>query len=210
MSKDSIIGGIIGFILGGGIGAFISYKITKKKNLNSSEEEIENVRKFYISENDKNISKISKKFDISTKALNKYLLGDDKDINEECAANEKAKEEKYDEETYSNIAGTYGSEGIEESNSKDFEPYLIPKEEYEENSDAYISYNLTYYINTDTLLVTQPSQNDIPDVCKKRITDAINLRTAFEGRDVIYVRNDGEHANYLIREAIDIGSLGQK
>lgn len=166
------------FALGAAVGSFATWKIIKDKYERIAQEEIDSVKQVFS----KRAEKLNNEFDEAQQKPKK-------DDSNQAIANDK----------YKNILNKHNYTKYSESETKEahsmdeFEPYVIPPEEFGELDD-YETISLTYY--SDGML-TDDQDNIIEDVVGAVGWDYEDHFGEYED-DSVFIRNDARKCDYEI------------
>lgn len=220
MNKN--VANALSFVLGGGLGAFIAYKVCKKKYEQISKEEIESIKKRYIpgygvpgvhsgrypwgsdekveADTNETVTVDSVTGEVTVETHKFDSMFDDKDDdrpNMIIDRSDVAKEQAIERAKYANVLKGLGYAEPDPSEFDDPKyqvPYIITPDEFGEK-DGYDIISLTYYHNDGVLADDMDERiDDYEDIIGK---DALDHFGDYED-DSVFVRNDRLKADYEI------------
>lgn len=188
----------LSFVLGGGLGAFITYKVCKKKYEQIAKEEIESIKKRYIPGYTVTVDSVTGEVTVETHKFDSMFDDEDDDRpNMIIDRSDVAKEQAIERAKYANVLKGLGYAEPDPSEFDDPKyqvPYIITPDEFGEK-DGYDIISLTYYHNDGVLADDMDERiDDYEDIIGK---DALDHFGDYED-DSVFVRNDRLKADYEI------------
>lgn len=194
---------ILIFAAGAALGAGITYKIVEEKFQRQTQEDVEDVKRYFNNEYEKRVNEMKEELGI-------VVIEDEEDISE--GLKEAADLTRYD--------GILNKEGYREEDENDEEEeefpskyydttinpkppfprkpaYVISLDEFVNGEENYDKITLTYYVDDNTLAdETESDIEDIEDMIGPKALSSFGL--ASDDPDVVYVRNDRVEVDYEV------------
>lgn len=169
--KQNIFSKLVTFVIGAGIGSFVTYKVMEKKH----KEEIESVKEAF-----------SNRKETTEEIEDDDIADDDEDENNIEELKSIINQNEYVKESNTKVT--------EEDEEEMYEPYVITPEEYGERDYAMV----TLWYHTDGVVVNDHREvvENVEELVGKDFSNHFGENE--DDPDTVYVRNDEDEIDYEI------------